>query len=61
VVIIPVVTQHYILLQRNLIYTAVTRGKRLVSLVGTKKAMAMAINSSNSSNRYTQLEHRLSQ
>ncbi len=61
VVIIPVVTQHYILLQRNLIYTAVTRGKRLVILVGTKKAMAMAINSSNSSNRYTQLEHRLSQ
>ena len=41
VVIIPIVTQHYILLQRNLIYTAVTRGKNLVVIVGSKKAMAI--------------------
>lgn len=59
VVIIPVVTQHYILLQRNLIYTAVTRGKKLVVLVGTKKALAMAINTVTSSQRHTRLSHRL--
>jgi len=59
IVIIPVVTQHYILLQRNLIYTAITRGKKLVVLVGTKKALAMAINTISSSKRYTRLRHRL--
>ncbi|MFH2092846.1 MAG: ATP-dependent RecD-like DNA helicase [Pseudomonadota bacterium] len=60
VVIIPVVTQHYILLQRNLIYTAVTRGKKLVVLVGTKKALAMAIHTVKSSNRHTGLCQRIS-
>ena len=59
VVIIPVVIQHYILLQRNLLYTAVTRGKKLVVLVGTKKALAMAINTVKSSKRHTRLWHRL--
>ena len=59
VVIIPVVTQHYILLQRNLIYTAITRGRKLVVLVGTKKALAMAINTVKSSIRHTRLWHRL--
>lgn len=58
-VIIPVVIQHYMLLQRNLIYTAVTRGKKLVVLVGTKKALAIAINTIKSSNRYTRLKYRL--
>lgn len=58
-VIIPVVTQHYILLQRNLLYTAVTRGKKLVVLVGTKKALAMAINTVKSSKRHTRLWYRL--
>jgi len=61
IVIIPVVTQHYILLQRNLIYTAVTRGKKLVVLVGTKKALAMAINTVKSFKRHTRLWHRLKQ
>ncbi len=61
VVIIPVVTQHYILLQRNLIYTAITRGRKLVVLVGTKKALAMAINTVKSFKRYTRLWHRLKQ
>jgi exodeoxyribonuclease V alpha subunit len=61
VVIIPVMTQHYILLQRNLIYTAVTRGKKLVILVGTKKALAMAIHTVKSSKRHTRLAHRLKQ
>jgi exodeoxyribonuclease V alpha subunit len=42
-VIIPVLTQHYIMLQRNLLYTGVTRGKRLVVLVGQKKAVAIAV------------------
>jgi len=58
-VIIPVVTQHYILLQRNLLYTGVTRGKKLVVLVGTKKALAMAINTVKSSLRHTRLGYRL--
>ena len=42
-VVIPILIQHYILLQRNLLYTGVTRGKKLVVLVGTKKALAIAI------------------
>ncbi len=41
-VIIPLLTQHYMLLQRNLVYTAITRGKSLVVVVGNKKAMAIA-------------------
>jgi exodeoxyribonuclease V alpha subunit len=42
-VVIPIHPQHYILLQRNLLYTALTRGKKLVCLVGTKQAIAIAI------------------
>ena len=42
-VVIPVMTQHYAMLQRNLIYTGVTRGKKLVVLVGQKKAVAIAV------------------
>jgi len=61
VVIIPVVIQHYILLQRNLIYTAITRGKKLVVLVGTKKALAMAIRTVKSSLRHTRLMYRLAE
>ncbi len=41
--VIPVHTQHYMMLQRNLLYTAVTRGKRLVVLVGSRKALGMAV------------------
>jgi exodeoxyribonuclease V alpha subunit len=59
-VIIPIVTQHYILLQRNLIYTAVTRGKKLVVIVGSRKAMAIGINNNKTRQRYTRLRHRLS-
>ena len=58
-VVIPVHTQHYIMLQRNLLYTAVTRGKRLVVLVGTKKALAMAVRRQDTSRRYTALAERL--
>jgi exodeoxyribonuclease V alpha subunit len=42
-VVIPLTTQHYTMLQRNLLYTGVTRGKRLVVLVGQKKAVAIAV------------------
>jgi exodeoxyribonuclease V alpha subunit len=59
-VILPVLTQHYILLQRNLIYTAVTRGRELVVLVGTKKALSIAVNNDKTQRRYTYLRYRLS-
>ncbi len=58
-VVVPILTQHYILLQRNLVYTAVTRGKKLVVLVGTKKALAIAVNNNNPQERYTHLKQRL--
>ena len=58
-IVIPVHTQHYMMLQRNLLYTAATRGKKLVILVGTKKALAMAVNRKDTSKRYTALRRRL--
>ncbi len=58
-VVVPVLMQHYMLLQRNLIYTAVTRGKRLVVLVGQKKALAVAIRNDKSRLRHTRLAERL--
>jgi exodeoxyribonuclease V alpha subunit len=60
-VIIPVVTQHYMLLQRNLIYTAVTRGKKLVVMVGTKKALSIGIKNDKIRKRYTGLGRRLTE
>ncbi|WP_414475702.1 ATP-dependent RecD-like DNA helicase [Microvirga sp. M2] len=54
-VIIPVVTQHYTMLARNLLYTGVTRGKRLVVLVGQKKAAAMAVRGGQMKRRWTKL------
>jgi len=59
VVIMPILTQHYILLQRNLIYTAVTRGRKLVVIVGTKKALAIGVKNNKTEKRYTYLKHRL--
>jgi exodeoxyribonuclease V alpha subunit len=59
VVILPVLTQHYMLLQRNLLYTAVTRGKKLVIIIGTKKALAIAIRNKKPLERYTSLKERL--
>ncbi len=58
-VIMPVLTQHFMLLQRNLIYTGVTRGKRLVVMVGTKKALSIGIKNNKTGKRYTYLRHRL--
>ena len=59
VVVVPVHTQHYMMLQRNLLYTAVTRGKKLVVLVGTKKAIWMAVRRLDSTQRITTLRDRL--
>lgn len=58
-VIIPVTTQHYMLLQRNLVYTAVTRAKKLVVLIGTPKAMAIAVKNDKVQKRYSRLAERL--
>jgi exodeoxyribonuclease V alpha subunit len=58
-VIMPILTQHYILLQRNLIYTAVTRGKRLVIMVGSRKALAMGVHNDQIMRRYTNLAEML--
>jgi exodeoxyribonuclease V alpha subunit len=58
-VIIPVVTQHFLLLQRNLFYTAVTRARRLVVMVGTRKALAIAVRNAEPQRRYTRLKERL--
>jgi len=60
-VIIPILSQHYVLLQRNLIYTAVTRGKNLVVLVGSRKALAMGVKNNKIMKRYTYLSARLSE
>src|SRR5258706_9851808 len=54
-VIIPVMTQHYTMLQRNLLYTGVTRGKRLVVLVGQKKAVAIAVRNISGLRRWSKL------
>jgi exodeoxyribonuclease V alpha subunit len=59
VVVMPVLTQHYMLLQRNLLYTGITRGKKLVVLVGTNKAIAIAIKNNKPQKRYTLLKERL--
>jgi ATP-dependent exoDNAse (exonuclease V) alpha subunit len=54
-VVIPVLTQHYAMLQRNLLYTGVTRGKRLVVLVGQKKAVAIAARNASGRRRWSKL------
>jgi exodeoxyribonuclease V alpha subunit len=55
-VIIPILTQHYAMLQRNLLYTGITRGKRLVVLVGQKKAIAIAVNNVSGRRRWSKLK-----
>ncbi|MDR3321627.1 MAG: ATP-dependent RecD-like DNA helicase [Synergistaceae bacterium] len=60
-VVMPIHTQHYVLLQRNLLYTGITRGKRLVVLVGTKKAASIAVKNDRTKHRYTYLGERLRQ
>jgi exodeoxyribonuclease V alpha subunit len=58
-VVIPLHTQHYVMLQRSLLYTAVTRGKRLVVLVGTKRALRIAVRNAEVAARGTRLCQRL--
>ena len=55
-VVIPVLTQHYAMLRRNLLYTGVTRGKRLVVLVGQKKAVAIAVRNASGRGRWSKLD-----
>jgi exodeoxyribonuclease V alpha subunit len=58
-VVVPLLSQHYIMLQRNLLYTAITRARKLVVLVGSRKAMAIAIRNNKVQHRYTGLSARL--
>ncbi len=58
-VIVPIMTQHFALLQRNLLYTAITRGKKLVVLIGTKKALAIALKNDKPRKRLSGLAKRL--
>ena len=58
-VVVPVHTQHYVMLQRNLLYTAITRGRKLVVLVGTEKALALAVQRTEARRRVTLLRQRL--
>ena len=55
-VVIPIMTQHYAMLQRNLLYTGITRGKRLVVLVGQKKAVAIAVRNVSGRRRWSKLD-----
>ncbi len=58
-VILPLLTQHYMMLQRNLLYTALTRGKELVVLVGSSRAVSMAVRNQSSKERWTYLAERI--
>jgi exodeoxyribonuclease V alpha subunit len=58
-VVIPLHTQHYVMLQRNLLYTGITRGKKLVVLVGSRKALSIAVQRHESRRRYSALGWRL--
>ena len=59
VVVIPFATQQFLLLQRNLVYTGVTRAKKLVVLIGQQKALAMAVRNTRTDQRYSGLLSRL--
>ena len=59
-VVVPLLTQHYPMLQRNLLYTAITRGRRLVVVVGSRKALAMAVRNDRPGERNSMLRVRLS-
>jgi exodeoxyribonuclease V alpha subunit len=59
VVVIPLATQHYLLLQRNLVYTGITRGKKLVVLIGQPKALSIAVRNNKTEQRFSGLLARL--
>lgn len=58
-IVIPLITKHYVMLQRNLLYTAITRGKKLVIIVGSKKALSIAIKNNIPRQRLTSLAMRM--
>jgi exodeoxyribonuclease V alpha subunit len=57
--VVPILTQHFVMLSRNLIYTAVTRGKRLVVLIADPRAVSIALGETRREQRRTYLAHRL--
>jgi exodeoxyribonuclease V alpha subunit len=59
VVVMPIVTQHYTMLQRNLLYTAITRARKLCVLAGSRRAIGMAVRNNKVAQRFTALEWRL--
>jgi len=59
VVVLPMLTQHYMMLQRNLLYTAITRAQKMVVVVGTRKAIAMAVRNDKIAARWSALQERL--
>ena len=59
VVMLPIFMQHYVMLSRNLIYTGLTRARKLAVVVGTTKAISLAVKQVKDSNRYTYLQERL--
>ncbi len=61
VVVMPIVTQHYMMLQRNLLYTAITRARKLCVLAGSRRAIGMAVRNNKVAQRFTALEWRLAQ
>jgi exodeoxyribonuclease V alpha subunit len=61
VVVMPIVTQHYTMLQRNLLYTAITRARQLCVLAGSRRAISMAVRNNKVTQRFTALEWRLAQ
>jgi exodeoxyribonuclease V alpha subunit len=60
-VVVPVLTSHFVMLQRNLLYTAVTRARELAVLVGTRRAVAIAVRNNKIADRHTALDERLRQ
>lgn len=58
-ILLPLTTHHFLMLQRNLLYTAITRGKKLVIVIGTKKALQLAINNADTQHRHTLLRTHL--
>ena len=58
-VVVPIHTQHFLMLQRNLLYTAVTRARKMVVLVGSRRALGLAVKTVDQSQRYTRLSQRL--
>jgi exodeoxyribonuclease V alpha subunit len=59
VVVLPLLTQHYMMLQRNLLYTAITRAKQMVVIVGTRQAVAIAVHNDKITQRWSALKERL--